>query len=231
MGTNTKKKDNIEIQKLDGHRDCDKYVNSDYGTIAYFIPRTVINKFAVKDDGTMKSCDTIKKVLDNEFAANNPELRYNCIYFLIGYERIPEKGATEKMYVGQAAIRNNNRSVLDRLAEHMTDTSESYHDEWDYVAIVTNASSTWTPNDLCILEYIFWSLIPSDSRYNANIPGAKVSDQKSIIPSYSDKVNQISSYMNKMQFSMFSSKDDEVIKNDVEEIAAKASDRPVDLAH
>ena len=89
---------NIKSLPVQAHIGASKYVNDDWGTIAFIIPRNQLQlRFA------------------------DPELRYNCIYFLFGYDQ-----TTEKVYVGQAKKRNNGESVLARLREHDTSTTERY---------------------------------------------------------------------------------------------------------
>ena len=99
----SKKKDNtvnIHSYPVQMHVGSQKFVNDDWGTIAYIIDRREVqNKFA------------------------DPELRYNCIYFLFGYEN-----NLEMCYVGQAKIRNDGESVLARLREHDKSTTEKYRD-------------------------------------------------------------------------------------------------------
>lgn len=94
-------KSNIKEHALNNHRFCKKLTNNDYGTVAF-----LLLKYDIQKD---------KKRNANSFS--DIELTYNCIYFLIGYERDKES-IMEKMYVGQAGIRDNGQSVLDRLNEH-----------------------------------------------------------------------------------------------------------------
>lgn len=54
---------NIKSLPVQAHIGASKYVNDDWGTIAFIIPRNQLQlKFA------------------------DPELRYNCIYFLFGFD-------------------------------------------------------------------------------------------------------------------------------------------------
>lgn len=94
---------NIRCNPVEDHISSLKYANNDWGTVAFIIPR--------------------KEVMEHFV---DLELRYNCIYFLIGYNPM------EQVYVGQAKKRNNGESVLARLREHIKNTTERYHNIWEY---------------------------------------------------------------------------------------------------
>ena len=81
---------NIVPVRLRNHEYASKYINDDWGTIAFKIPRDEI-----------------------QLKFEDAELRFNCIYFLTGLD-----GVIRKVYVGQAKKRNNGESVLARLREH-----------------------------------------------------------------------------------------------------------------
>ena len=98
---------NIKSTPVQARIGASKYLNNDWGTIAFIIPRNQIK---------LKFGDI--------------ELRYNCIYFLFGFE-----GTKEKIYVGQAKKRNSGESVLERLREHDTNRDERYYDIWDWVVV------------------------------------------------------------------------------------------------
>ena len=137
-----------------------------------------------------------KKANANSF--KDPELRYNCIYFLIGYEQEEEENIIEKMYVGQAGIRNNGESVLDRLNEHtyLGNDPIKYLDKWTDIVVVTNGAGFWGATELDALEHIFYSLIPVGNRYNGQKPTYTGAD----LNKYTDKVNQIKEYLNYFVF-------------------------------
>lgn len=78
---------NIKSEPIQGHIGASKYSNDDWGTVAYFIPRSNIQKQFIEK-----------------------ELQYAGIYFLVGYE-----GNSEKIYVGQGKVRNDGSAVLSRL--------------------------------------------------------------------------------------------------------------------
>ena len=202
MATRKGNKDRIQIESVQGHKCSSKYTNPDWGTIAFFIPKS-------------------------DFISNpnfyTPELNYNCIYFLVGYENTPD--STEKMYVGQAGIRTTGESVIKRISEHLTKVNESYYDKWDYIAVLTNEKEDWGPTELCALEHIFWSLIPIGNRFNTDLPSSKGAD----LSVFTDIVNQIKAYLNKMQFSMFSSDTEEKTEKQVQKIAAAKSNIPINL--
>lgn len=135
---------NIKRMNLYGHPESSKFINDDWGTMAFFIPRnTLASKFA----------DT--------------ELQYNCIYFLIGNDGIKWNG-----YVGQAKKRNNGGSVLLRLREHDKSETETYNNAWNYVIVVTNKNDTWNLDDLNALENLLYREIASEKNLNGNIPNS-----------------------------------------------------------
>lgn len=121
-------KTNIKEEVVQGHRFGKKLTNSDYGTVAFLLSRNDI----LSD----------KKANANNFS--DKELTYNCIYFLIGYEQNNDS-TTEMMYVGQAGIRNNGQSVLDRLNEHAWKGNDParYIDKWTDIVVVTNEKKAW----------------------------------------------------------------------------------------
>lgn len=57
---------------------------------------------------------------------------------MIGYEQNNDS-TTEMMYVGQAGIRDNGQSVLDRLNEHAWKGNDParYIDKWTDIVVVT----------------------------------------------------------------------------------------------
>lgn len=173
----SKQKDNtinIHSYPVQMHVGSQKFVNDDWGTMAYIIDRREIqNKFA------------------------DPELRYNSIYFLFGYEN-----NLEMCYVGQAKIRNNGESVLARLREHDDSTTEKYRDIWDWAVVVTNKNGAWTLDDLNALEHAFYAEIPVEQNLNGNNPNAGGAD----FDSYIDKIEQIKALVTTIGFSIFAKK-------------------------
>lgn len=163
---------NIKSLPVQCHVGASKFVNDDWGTIAFSIPRNQIqNKFA------------------------DPELRYNFIYFLFGYEN-----SKEVVYVGQAKKRNNGESVLKRLREHDTSTTEKYRDKWAWIVAVTNKNDAWGLDDLNALEHAFYNEIPADQNLNGNNPNSGGADYEA----YADKISQIKSLITAVGFSIFS---------------------------
>ena len=135
-------KTNITDEILEGHRFGKKLTNKDYGTMAYLIPKS----------------DILPNKKDNENSFWDKELKYNCIYFLIGYEvDAQKKQSIEKMYVGQAGIRDNEESVLDRLWEHKWSGKDPivYSDKWTDIVVFTNEKGAWGATELDALEHIF----------------------------------------------------------------------------
>lgn len=202
------KKSNIKETKVINHRYCKKLYDNDYGTVAF-----LINKQDILQD-KKKNADSFVET----------ELKYNCLYFLIGYE---QDNTVEKMYVGQAGIRNNGESVLDRLNEHKFrgNDPEKYMEKWEDIVVVTNEKGAWGSTELDALEYIFWSLIPVGNRYNSQTPNPKGADLKA----FTNSVNQIKDYLNYLNYTMFQSKSTKDIKTAVEKIDNKKSNLPVDL--
>lgn len=198
------KKDRINVEPLIGRRGAMKYTNPDWGTIAFFIP-----KFDFVENPKF----------------NDVELSYNCIYFLVGYESTTGLGSVEKMYVGQAGIRDCGESVIKRTMEHLKNACESYYDKWDYIVVMTNERGEWGSTEIDALEYLFWSFIPVGNRFNGKLPSSKGAD----LSLYADITNQIKAYLTKMQFSMFSTDTEKKTEEQVQKIAAAKSDKPVDL--
>ena len=204
------KKSNILEEGVQGHRFGKKLTNNDYGTVAFLLSR---NDILPNKDKNAKSFSDI-------------ELTYNCIYFLIGYEQ-NSNSTTEMMYVGQAGIRENNQSVLDRLNEHAwkgTDPAK-YLDKWTDIVVVTNEKKAWGATELDALEHIFWSLIPVGNRYNSIKPSCTGAD----LSKFTEAVKQIKEYLDYLQYTMFKEKTDEVLTQNISDIAKAKSEIPVDL--
>lgn len=193
------------MEGLENHRTCLKYANPDYGTIAFSIPRSELNK-------------TVSFIEE--------ELKYNSIYFLIG-----DDGNTEKIYVGKAGIRLDGQSVVERIKEHNTATNESYYNDWDSVVVFTNEKDSWGATEINALEYIFWRLIPREYRMNNNTP----SHNGAALELFTDSVIQIEAYMNVMQYAMFNktykneTEQRKITEMGIKEIASNIKDVPVEL--
>lgn len=141
---------NIKSLPIQCHIGASKFVNDDWGTIAFSFPRT----------------DLSLKFIDKE-------LRYNSIYFLFGYE-----DGHEVAYVGQASKRADGESALARLRQHDKSTTEPYRDKWNWVIVVTNKDDTWGPTELDALESIFIGEVPKENNLNGraqNNAGADIS--------------------------------------------------------
>lgn len=144
---------NIKSLPVQCHIGASKFVNDDWGTIAFSIPRNQIqNKFA------------------------DMELRYNFIYFLFGYEN-----SKEVVYVGQAKKRNDGESVLARLRKHDKSTTEKYRDKWEWIIAVTNKDDAWGLDDLNALEHAFYNEIPAEQNLNGNNPNSGGADYEAYI--------------------------------------------------
>ena len=153
---------NIRMLKIDGHIGSIRIDNSDWGTIAFLIPRQQL----YEDFQVVK------------------ELDYNCIYFLIDKDL---ENKVRYAYVGQAKTRNSGQSVLKRLKDHSVSKRESYTDKWEWAVVVTNRLGDWTLSDLNALEYVFCRLIPKQIRLNGNLPNSAGAS----LDRYRDKINQI----------------------------------------
>ena len=131
------------------------------------------------------------------------------------------------MYVGQAGIRDNGKSFIARMNEHLTNKSESYWGKWEYIAVIVNEKNDWGSTELDALEYLFWSMIPVGNRYNSKLPSSNGAD----LSLYTDIVNQTKSYLNKMQFTMFLEDTKEKTTKQVNKIISAKSDKPIDLSN
>lgn len=170
----TKKADNttnIVPVRLRNHEYATKYINDDWGTIAFKIPRNEIQqKF------------------------EDAELRFNCIYFLIGLD-----GVTRKVYTGQAKKRNNGESVLARLREHDKSATDWYCDIWTTAIVLTNKNDTWSLDDLNALEHAFYNEIPLEHSLNGNNPNSGGADYST----YTDKIKQVKDYIIALGYKIF----------------------------
>lgn len=203
-------KTNIKEEVVQGHRFGKKLTNSDYGTVAFLLSRNDI----LRD----------KKANADNFS--DQELTYNSIYFLIGYEQNNDS-TTEMMYVGQAGIRDNGQSVLDRLNEHAWSGNDpaKYIDKWTDIVVVTNEKKAWGATELDALEHIFWSLIPVGNRYNSAKPSCTGAD----LGKFAEAVKQVKEYLDYLQYSMFKEKTDDVLAQNINDIAKAKSELPIDL--
>lgn len=201
---------NIKSEPVINHRFGKKLTNSNYGTMAFLLQRG----------------DILKNKEKNASSFSEIELTYNCIYFLIGHEQNNDS-TIEKMYVGQAGIRDNGQSVLDRLNEHAWKGNDParYIDKWTDIVVVTNEKKAWGPTELDALEHIFWSLIPVGNRYNSVKPSCKGVN----LDEFAEAVKQIKEYIDYLQYSMFKDKTDEVLSQNIQDIARAKSELPVDL--
>lgn len=99
-----------------------------------------------------------------------------------------------------AKKRNNGESVLKRLREHDTSTTEKYRDKWAWIVAVTNKNDAWGLDDLNALEHAFYNEIPADQNSNGNNPNSGGADYEA----YADKISQIKSLITAVGFSIFS---------------------------
>lgn len=144
---------NIKSMPIKAHAGASKYINDDWGTVAFFIPRNSLGL---------------------QFA--DIELQYNCIYFLVGFRDLEWLA-----YVGQAKKRNSGGSALRRLREHSDSTTEKYRSDWDWVIVVTNKDDAWGLDDLNALENAFYHEIPTKKNLNGNTPNSAGADFNSYL--------------------------------------------------
>lgn len=144
---------NIKSMPIKAHAGASKYINDDWGTVAFFIPRNSLGL---------------------QFA--DIELQYNCIYFLVGFRDLEWLA-----YVGQAKKRNSGGSVLRRLREHSDSATEKYRSDWDWVIVVTNKDDAWGLDDLNALENAFYHEIPTKKNLNGNTPNSAGADFNSYL--------------------------------------------------
>lgn len=219
MAKNTADKSPITYSSVAGHRFAKRVQHNAWSVVAYQLQKTDI----LRD----------KKANANSFI--DKELAYNCIYFLIGYE-INNDCNKEMMYVGQAGIRDNGQSVLDRLNEHayLGNDPAKYIDKWTDIIVVTNEKGSWGATELDALEHIFWSLIPVGNRYNSQKPSCTGAE----LGLYTEEVKQIKAYLDFLEYETLknysASKDSKSdtqnsIDNAVKTIIEAKSDMPIDL--
>lgn len=139
---------NITCEQINAPLYSLRYMNDDYGTIAYSINRNEL-KYELSDS---RLCN-------------------NCIYFLIG-----TTGTEQMVYVGQAGKRDIGTSVIARLREHDKNTKEAYNGVWKVALVFTNKEDTWGADTLKALEHAFYKLIPEHKRLNSAIPNSGCAD-------------------------------------------------------
>ena len=136
---------NILRQNVHGHPFSSKYVNDDWGTIAFSIPRNELHKAFIED-----------------------EFYYSCIYFLIG-----QRDGKEVTYVGQTDKHNDpKKTAIQRILDHNKNILEKYYNDWNAIVLVTNKNDTWNAADLKALENAFYHEIPADIRLNGLEPNS-----------------------------------------------------------
>lgn len=219
MAKNTIDKNPITYSPVTGHRFAKRIQHNAWSVVAYQLQKT----------------DLLRDKKANASSFIEKELAYNCIYFLIGYE-INNDCNKEMMYVGQAGIRDNGQSVLDRLNEHayLGNDPAKYIDKWTDIIVVTNEKGSWGATELDALEHIFWSLIPVGNRYNSQKPSCTGAE----LSLYTEEVKQIKAYLDFLEYETLKNySDSKDIKSDIQNsidsavktIAEAKSDLPIDL--
>lgn len=128
----------------------EQYRHPAWTTTVYAIPRLAIEKSYTR--------------------INIENLNNNSLYFL---QQSGLNGTTNQLYVGQASMRNNGKSVLVRLHEHTTDRLA---DAWDCAFVFTsiiNDEYGWNPTIISLLENIFKIYIENEANckcLNGNTP-------------------------------------------------------------
>lgn len=114
---------------------CFKYTNSDSTIDCYMFTR---------------------QALQNTIKTNDPELKTNSIYLLVGSEN-----NKIKVYVGQAALGADGESVFRRMKQHIdrkAEVKEKYFPYWTHAIIFasknTNPDDKWKTSDIDDLESI-----------------------------------------------------------------------------
>ena len=96
--------------------------------------------------------------LDN--CNDRPDLNQNGVYFLFSNSENFEK---EKVYIGQARQRKNNKGLLNRLKEHKANPDKDY---WTEAIAITTNNDCLGPTELSYLENRFFNLARKANRYN-----------------------------------------------------------------
>lgn len=171
-----------------------KYRHKDWTTEAFLLDRRNLNL----------------NILDKD-------LEFNGIYFLIGHS---DGYVDENIYVGQSKIRNNSKdSIMARLREHNTSTTESYRDKWDTVVAVTSMTGDWRADTVCALEHLFFNLIPKSNCLNTVVPPSCTTPDD--YDSYTEKIKQIKVYLAMLGVNTFEEKETaETVEDTVNNIVA-----------
>lgn len=135
---------NIHVGQVGRERGFVKMNNPDWATVGFLLSREQI----------------YQKLEEKEF-------RYNCVYILVGTD---DHRKIQNVYVGQQRIRNNGRSIIERLKDHHANKDEKYSNKWQWVLIFTSKLGDWTTGDISALEYILYNLFPAQLLLNSNTP-------------------------------------------------------------
>ncbi|MDR0994251.1 MAG: GIY-YIG nuclease family protein [Verrucomicrobiota bacterium] len=96
------------------------------------------------------------------------DLSQSGIYFLFGTSDQTDKEGM--VYIGQAAIRKNNKGILHRLQEHRRDSDKDY---WTEAVVFTTSNNWFGATEISYLENSFYNLAIKAKRYevkNGNAP-------------------------------------------------------------
>ena len=97
--------------------------------------------------------------------SNREDLKQTGVYFLFGNS---EEAMKPTVYVGQAGIRQNGNSFLQRILEPHNGISD-----WNEVVAITTVDDSFGPTDICYLENRFFNMATDANRYivtNDNTP-------------------------------------------------------------
>ena len=174
---------NIKATPMQVQLGAYKYVNDDWQTIAFIIPRSAL-----------------------KMNFSDPELMYNSVYFLVRKD-----GLSWKTYIGAVNQNENEDSIYKLQRKHNNSGSDSellyklrrtdagksaashFIDEWDYVVVFTSKRNSWSASDVLILRSILKRSLREQNVFDMlhanNILDYDESEQ------YQSSIEQIKSYM------------------------------------
>ena len=163
---------------------CFKYTNSDSTIDCYMFTR---------------------QALQNPIKTNDPELRTNSIYLLVGSEN-----NKIKIYVGQAALGADGESVFRRMKQHLdrkAEVKEKYFPYWTHAIIFasknTNPDDKWKTSDIDDLESILIKDTAPGCSWNSKNETIRNEISSERTRSHARKLFDIKEYIKDLQFNFF----------------------------